>query len=171
MTLISSHPTAFPGGASGKEPACRCRRRERQGFDPWVGKIPWRRAWQPTPVFLPGESHGEELAGCTPWGREELDTTEGLSTRHTHQELLTHRLFTSDHAGPFSPGSRAESRLGGPCGVGPGHSSLALSPTRPVKAVPPAAPHRGSSQHRLAPRGQDSQGQHPQLPGLRPTGE
>ena len=39
-------------------------RRRRWGFDPWVGKIPWRRAWQPTPVFLPGESHGERsLAG------------------------------------------------------------------------------------------------------------
>ena len=43
----------FPGGTSGKEPTCQC------GFDPWAGKIPWRRAWQPTPVFLPGESHGE----------------------------------------------------------------------------------------------------------------
>ena len=41
----------FPGGASGKEPACQCRRCKRLGFDPWVGKIPWRKAWQPTPVF------------------------------------------------------------------------------------------------------------------------
>ena len=47
----------FPGGASGKEPPCQCRRRNRHGLDPWVGNIPWRRAWQPTPVFLPGESH------------------------------------------------------------------------------------------------------------------
>ena len=45
----------FPGGTSGKEPACQCRRHKRHGFDPWVGKIPW--AWQPTPVFLPGELH------------------------------------------------------------------------------------------------------------------
>jgi len=43
----------------GKEPACKCRRCKRQGFDLWVGKIPWRRAWQPTAVFLPGESHGQ----------------------------------------------------------------------------------------------------------------
>ena len=43
----------FPGGASDKEPACQCRRPERCRFDPWVRKIPWRRAWQPTPVFLP----------------------------------------------------------------------------------------------------------------------
>ena len=46
----------FPGGTSGKEPACQYRRHKRQGFDPWVRKISWRRAWQPTPVFLPGES-------------------------------------------------------------------------------------------------------------------
>ena len=46
-------------GTSGKEPACQCRGHKRYGFNPWVGKIPWRRAWQPTPVFLPGESHGQ----------------------------------------------------------------------------------------------------------------
>ena len=51
----------FPGGASGKEPACQSRRHMRGRFDPWVRKIPWRRAWQPTPVFLPGESDGERL--------------------------------------------------------------------------------------------------------------
>ena len=54
----------FPGGTSGKEPTCQCRRHKRCGFDPWVRKIPWRRAQQPTPVFLPGESHGHRsLAG------------------------------------------------------------------------------------------------------------
>ena len=56
----------FPGGTSGKEPFCQCRKHKR-GFDPWVGKIPWRRAWQSTPVFLPGESHGQStLAGYSP---------------------------------------------------------------------------------------------------------
>ena len=45
----------FPGGTSGKETACRCRTQKRQRFDPWVGKIRWRRAEQPTSVFLPGE--------------------------------------------------------------------------------------------------------------------
>ena len=59
----------FPGGTRGKEPACQCRRCKRHGFDPWVGKIPWRRAWQPTPVFLPGESHGQRsLVGYSPQG-------------------------------------------------------------------------------------------------------
>ena len=52
--------TDFPGGASSKEPACQCRRPKRCGFDPWVGKIPWRRVGQPSPVFLPGESHGQK---------------------------------------------------------------------------------------------------------------
>jgi len=49
----------FPGGASGKEPTCQCRRHERPGFSSWIGKIPWRRAWKPTPILLPGESHGQ----------------------------------------------------------------------------------------------------------------
>ena len=57
-------PMAFPirelpGWHSGKESACQCRRHKRHGFNPWVGKIPWSRKWQPTPVFLPGKSHGE----------------------------------------------------------------------------------------------------------------
>ena len=45
-------------GTDGKEPAYECKRCKRCGFDPWVRKIPWRREWQPTPVFLPGETHG-----------------------------------------------------------------------------------------------------------------
>ena len=54
----------FPDGTSDKETACQCRRLKRHAFYPWVGKIPWRRAWQPTPIFLLGESHGQRsLAG------------------------------------------------------------------------------------------------------------
>ena len=54
-----------------------CLRCRRPGFDPWVGKIPWRRKWQPTPVLLPGKSHGQRsLVGYSPWGHEESDTTE-----------------------------------------------------------------------------------------------
>ena len=50
-----------------KEPACQCRICKRRWFNPWVGKNPWRRKWQPTPVFLPGESHGQRsLAGYSP---------------------------------------------------------------------------------------------------------
>ena len=52
-----------------KRNLCQCRRHKRCGFDPWVGKIPWRRAWQPTPVLLLGESHGQmSLAGYRPQG-------------------------------------------------------------------------------------------------------
>ena len=65
----------FPAGASGKEPSCQCRRRKGRRFNPWVGEIPWSRKWQPTPVFLLGESHGQRnLVGYGPQGRKELDT-------------------------------------------------------------------------------------------------
>ena len=55
----------------------QCQRHRRCGFDPWVRKIPWRRAWQPTPVFLPGESHGQRILGdYSPQRCKELDKTE-----------------------------------------------------------------------------------------------
>ena len=70
----------LPRLLSGKESTCQCRRHKRRGFDPWVGKILWRRTWQPTPVFLAGESHGQRsLAGYSPRGHRESDTSE-----HTH---------------------------------------------------------------------------------------
>ena len=59
------------------------------GFDPWVEKFPWRRKWQPSPVFLPGEAHrSRSLAGYSPWGRKELDVTERLSFFHSLPKLL-----------------------------------------------------------------------------------
>ena len=62
--------------ASGKEPACQCRILETQ-FSPWIGKNPWRRAGEPTSVFLPGESHGQRsLVDYSSWGHTETDTTE-----------------------------------------------------------------------------------------------
>ena len=64
-------------GTSGKEPAYQCRRWKTPGFNPWVKKIPWRTARQPTPVFLPGKSHGQRSrVGCSPVGCKESDTTE-----------------------------------------------------------------------------------------------
>ena len=52
----------------------------RRGFDPWVVKTPWKKAWQPTPVLFPEESHGQKnLVGYSPWGHKELDTTEPLT--------------------------------------------------------------------------------------------
>ena len=61
----------FPSGVSGKKKKKTTSppnaKDKRHGFDPWVEKIPWKRAWQPTPVFLPGESHGQRnLAGYSP---------------------------------------------------------------------------------------------------------
>ena len=63
----------FPAGLSGKESTWQCRRHKRCEFDPWVRKIPWRRAWQPIPVFLPVESHRQRsLAGYSPWGSQRV---------------------------------------------------------------------------------------------------
>ena len=58
----------FPGGASGKESACQYRKRRTLKFNPWVRKIPWRRKWQPTRVFLPGKSIAEEPGGLQSMG-------------------------------------------------------------------------------------------------------
>ena len=62
----------FPGGSDGKAPVCNA---GRPRFDPWVGKIPWRSKWQPTPVLLPGKYYGwRSLVGYSLWGRKESDT-------------------------------------------------------------------------------------------------
>ena len=74
ISFHSSSSGVFPNGSAGKEPACQCRRPR---FNPWVGKIPWRRERLLMPVFLPGESHGlRSLVGYRPWGRRETDTME-----------------------------------------------------------------------------------------------
>ena len=63
----SSYILGFSDCASGKEPACQCRGHKRYRLDPWDWKVPLRRSWPPTPVFLPGESHGQKsLAGYCP---------------------------------------------------------------------------------------------------------
>ena len=78
----------FPGGTESKtkqnktknKPTSQCRRHKRCGFGPWVRKISWRRAWQSTPVFLPGESHGQRsLEGYSPQGRTVLAQFKQLS--------------------------------------------------------------------------------------------
>ena len=66
----------LPRWLSGKESACQCRRCKKHGFNPWVGKVPWKRAWQPTLIFLPGESCGQRsLVGYGPRRCQESDTT------------------------------------------------------------------------------------------------
>ena len=87
----------LPDSSSGKESACK-----RLGFDPWVGKIPWRRAWQPTPVFLPGESHGQRSlagwgGGYSPWGHKESDMTEHA---HIHTSCSLSLKEASSGNGP-----------------------------------------------------------------------
>ena len=67
----------FPDCSAVKEICLQCRRHRRCGLDPWVRKIPWRRKWQPTPVFSPGKSQGRRsLVDYSPWGRKESDMTE-----------------------------------------------------------------------------------------------
>ena len=66
----------FPDGSVVKNPSAKVGDMS-HGFDPWLGKIPWRRAWKPTPVFLPGESYGKRsLEGYSPQGRKEFDLSE-----------------------------------------------------------------------------------------------
>ena len=73
----SSNNSVGLDGSGGKSICLQC---GRPRFDPWVGKIPWRRKWQPTPVLLPGESHGwKSLVGYNPWGCKESDTAEWLN--------------------------------------------------------------------------------------------
>ena len=73
----SSGQTGFPGGSDSKEICLQCRRLR---FRLWVGKTPWRRQWQPTPVFLPGEFHGLRSLGVySPWGHKESDMIERLT--------------------------------------------------------------------------------------------
>ena len=83
--ICSIGPRGFSGGASGKEPTCQCRRHKRCGFSPWIGKIPWRRAWQSTPVLMPGESQGQR--SLSPWGSKESDMTEATSDTCTQLDL------------------------------------------------------------------------------------
>ena len=78
-------------------PACQCRRCE---FDPWVRKFPWRRRWQPTPVFLPGKPHGQRsLVGYRPWSHKRVG--HDLATKQQHRCEHVSRLQS---AGYFTKG-------------------------------------------------------------------
>ena len=91
---------SFPSGSAGKEPNCQCRKYKRHEFYPLgifiplVGKIPWKRKWQPTPVFLPGKSHEQRsLAGYSPWGHKESDTTEQPNNKEMLCGPLAHGML------------------------------------------------------------------------------
>ena len=90
---MAIHSRVLP---SDKEPACQRRRCRRCELEHWVGKIPWRREWQPTPVVLPRESNGQRsLEGYILWGFKEWDMTEhgcACARAHTHTHTHTHTL-------------------------------------------------------------------------------
>ena len=76
-------PQCLLGGSVVKNPLANAGDVKGLKFDPWVGKIPWRRKWQPTPVFLPGKSHGQRsLVGYSPGGRKGIE--HGLVTKQQH---------------------------------------------------------------------------------------
>ena len=78
--LISFNYKEGFGLSGASQAACQCKRHRRRRFNLWVGRIPWKRKWQPTPVFLPGKFHGERsLAGYSPWGHKESHPTERLT--------------------------------------------------------------------------------------------
>ena len=90
MWLVVSILDSFD--TSGKEPACQFRRRKRLGFNSWVRKIPWRRKWQPTPVFLPENPMDRGAWQATVHGIAKSDMTEHMCM-HTHK----HTCWTSQN--------------------------------------------------------------------------
>ena len=103
FTLVGKTASwGLPRWLRGQDSTCQCGSRRRRGFDPWVGKTPWRRTWPPTPVFLPGEFHGQRsLAGYSPWGRRESDMTEQTGTQDClfvlRRESFRGRTFQIQH--------------------------------------------------------------------------
>ena len=91
--------------------SCQCRRHKRHGFNPWDGKIPWRRTWQPSSLamengmeLLPGEFHGQNSVGYSSQGHKDLDMIE--ATSHTHKstlDLINEANFTNLGCGFRSP--------------------------------------------------------------------
>ena len=95
---VSKGDFGLPWWLKGKESTCQCGRHE---FDPWVGKIPWRREWQPTPVFSPGESHAQRsLDDYNPRDRKRVRHDFGLNTTRRFysfylSQLLKKLIFTA----------------------------------------------------------------------------
>ena len=78
----------FPGGANGKEPDCQYRRHKKHRLDPWVGKIPWRRAWQPTPVFLLESPLDQGVWQATVHGTSQSRTRLKWLSMHVHRLIF-----------------------------------------------------------------------------------
>ena len=100
--LFAPPHVGFPGGASDKERTYQCQRLKRCRFHPWVRKIPWRRAWQPTPVFLPADSHGQRSLAA--YGPQD-DSHTRLKWLSTHMPVseLSSPALASVISMPFSP--------------------------------------------------------------------
>ena len=94
LNKVWIYSMGFPDCASGKEPACQCRRCKRPGFNPWVRKIPWRRAWQPTLVFFPGEAHG--WRGLADYSSQDHRVRHDWSNlAHKHSQIESTRYVVS----------------------------------------------------------------------------
>ena len=118
--LLTKVYSGLPRWCSGKEPARQYRRRKRCRFDPWVGTIPWRRARQPTPVILPGESHGQRsLAGYCPWGCKEADMA-GSDKDACTKDIQVKKSLNSDKE------RRGKHKRGGATGRGSSWVSLGV---------------------------------------------
>ena len=98
------HPQGLPDGACGKEPAYKCRRCKRCRIDPWVGKSPWKKAWQPTSELLSGGSHRQKSqAGNGPQVLEESDMTEVTQQQQQQQHRFDIEEFLNKGQLPLSP--------------------------------------------------------------------
>ena len=100
IVAVSRQPFGLPQWLKRKRICLQCRRHKRCGFDPWVRKIPWRRKWQPTPVFLPRKSRGQRsLEGYSPQDHKESNTTErilmlGNSLAHEYNQQIRNLQFS-----------------------------------------------------------------------------
>ena len=110
---------------SGKPSTCQ---RRRSKFNPWVGQIPWRRKWQPPPIFLLGQSHGQtSLAGYSPWGckrvRHDLTAKQQVSHGKTWVNLVFHKWKGITQSPPHGHAISLQTK-----GTGQGHSEALPDP-------------------------------------------
>ena len=142
----------FPSGSVVKKICLQCKRHRRHGHDPWVGKIPWKRAWQPTPVFLPRESHGQRsLVHYSPRFCRQLDKTEAtelvlyiyLSVQFSSVTQSCPTLC--DHMNCSTPGLPAHHQLPDFTQTHIHQVGDAIQPSHPLSSPSPPAPN--PSQH------------------------
>ena len=148
---------AFLGGTSRKGSSCQCWKQKRGIFDPRAGKIPWRRKWQPTPVFLPGKSQGQRSWWATVHGASEHWTRLSVHVRahtHTHTHTRTHghvsiNLYLQKRKWSESHSVMSDSLW--PCGLyspwtSPGQNTgvgslFLLQGILPIQGLNPGLPH------------------------------